>query len=385
VDHAGPGGPAVLRRPRAQRLAERRQRPALGLTVKVWEARALAARWVAEHDAELPGFAGAFLGGSAAWLPAGADLPATSDVDVMVVTAAPHAPLKLGKLRFEGVLLDVGFLSWDQLGPGEAVLAAYHLAGSFRSDTILADPSGRLAELHAAVSRNYAKRSWVRRRCEHAERRIVDGLGRLDASQPFHDQVTAWLFPTGVTTHVLLTAGLRNPTVRLRYLAARDLLHQYGHEGFHEELLRLLGCAHLPRGRVLHHLRAMAAAFDAAAAVARTPFPFAADVTTAARPIAVDGSRALVDQDRHREAVFWIVATSARCQKLLAADAPPAARARHSPGFGELLGDLGVASPGDLRRRAQDVLAFLPRLRQVTEAILAANPDVEDDPAPSTR
>jgi hypothetical protein len=45
----------------------------------------------------------------------------------------------------------------------------------------------------------------VRRRCQHAERRIVDGLGRLDASGPFHDQVTAWLFPTGVTTHVLLT------------------------------------------------------------------------------------------------------------------------------------------------------------------------------------
>jgi hypothetical protein len=348
------------------------------LTVTVLEARALAARWTAEHREERPSFAGAFLGGSAAWLAGDADLPATSDVDVMVVTADPQAPPKLGKLPYGGVVLDVTFLSWDQLGSGEDVLASYHLAGSFRTNTILADPTGRLAELHATTARNYAKRSWVRRRCQHAERRIVDGLGRLDASGPFHDQVTAWLFPTGVTTHVLLTGGLRNPTVRRRYLAARTLLHEYDHAEFHEELLRLLGCAHLTRERVDEHLRAMAAAFDAAAAAARTPFPFASDVTAAARPIAVDGSRALIEQDRHREAVFWIVATYARCQKLLAADAPPATLACCSAGFRELLGDLGIGSPADLRRRAQDVRGFLPRLGEVKEAILAANPGIDD-------
>jgi hypothetical protein len=338
----------------------------------------VASRWVAGHAAELPSFAGAFLGGSAAWLPADADLPGTSDVDVMVVTADPQAPPKLGKLRYGGVLLDVTFLSWDQLGSSEDVLASYHLAGSFRTSTILADPTGRLTELHAATAGAYAKRSWVRRRCEQAERRIVDGLSRLDATQPLHDQVTAWLFPTGVTTHVLLTAGLRNPTVRLRYLAARTLLLEYGHGGFHEELLRLLGCAHLTRGSVDHHLRAMTEAFDAAAAVAATPFSFAGDITPAARVIAVDGSRELVERGRHREAVFWIVATAARCQKLLASDAPPETQAALRPGFAGLLGDLGIGSPADLRRRAREVHGFLPRLSEVKEAILAANPRVED-------
>jgi hypothetical protein len=100
------------------------------LTVTVLEARALAARWTAEHREERPSFAGAFLGGSAAWLAGDADLPATSDVDVMVVTADPQAPPKLGKLPYGGVLLDVTFLSWDQLGSGEDVLASYHLAGA---------------------------------------------------------------------------------------------------------------------------------------------------------------------------------------------------------------------------------------------------------------
>jgi hypothetical protein len=97
------------------------------LTVTVLEARALGARWTAEHREELRASRGR---SSAAWLPGDADLPATSDVDVMVVTADPQAPPKLGKLPYGGVLLDVTFLSWDQLGSGEDVLASYHLAGA---------------------------------------------------------------------------------------------------------------------------------------------------------------------------------------------------------------------------------------------------------------
>jgi hypothetical protein len=122
----------------------------------------------------------------------------------------------------------------------------------------------------------------------------------------------------------------------------------------------------------------MTEVFDAAAAVATTPFPFASDITAEARPVAVDGSRDLVGQDRHREAVFWIVATYARCLTILASDAPAATGARCTPGFEELLGDLGIASSADLGRHAQDVRDFLPRLREVKEEILAANPGIED-------
>ena len=35
-------------------------------------------------------------------------------------------------------------------------------------------------------------------------------------------------------------------------------------------------------------------------------------ITPAARPIAIDGSRELIEAGAHREAVFWIVATFAR-------------------------------------------------------------------------
>jgi hypothetical protein len=346
--------------------------------MRVGDARAVASRWVAGHAAEVPGFAGAFLSGSAAWLPAEAELPATSDVDVLVATTAAPAPPKLGKLRSEGVLLDVGYLPADQLATPERVLASYYLAGSLRTDTVLADPTGRLRQVQAATARHFAERRWVRRRCQDAEARIVDGLGRLDRAQPLPAQVLAWLFPTGVTTHVLLTAGLRNPTVRLRYLAAGRLLADYGLAGFTEELLALLGAGDLPRERVERHLAAMTAVFDDAAAVARTPFPFASDISVATRPVAVEGGRELVAGGHHREAVFWIAATYARCLTILDSDAPAALRARHEPGFAALLGDLGAADPAALGRRASETLGFLPRLRRVAEAILAANPAIRD-------
>jgi hypothetical protein len=127
--------------------------------VTVSEARALAARWVAEHAAGTPGFAGALLGGSAAWSPGHAELPATSDVDVMVVTDDPGAAPARSKRRQGGVLLEVTVLPWDQLRSPERVLASYHLAGLLRPGTVLADPSGRLAGLQAATATDYPGRA----------------------------------------------------------------------------------------------------------------------------------------------------------------------------------------------------------------------------------
>jgi hypothetical protein len=54
-------------------------------------------------------------------------------------------------------------------------------------------------------------------------------------------------FRRGITTHVLLVAGLRNPTVRNRYVAVRELLADYNAVELHEWLLELLGAARISR------------------------------------------------------------------------------------------------------------------------------------------
>jgi hypothetical protein len=347
-------------------------------------AKDLARQWVIEEAGKTPGFCGAFFHGSANWLTDDAALPATSDLDIMVVLADPDPPAKLGKFIYRDVMLEVSYLPRDQLRSPEQILGDYHMAGSFRAPGIISDPSGQLARLQAAVSKDYAKRQWVDKRCEDARNKILRNVESLHESDPFYDQVSAWLFAAGVTTHVLLVAGLRNPTVRRRYVAARELLAEYGHLDFYETLLELLGCARMSRMRVEHHLGALTDVFDAAKGVIKTPFFFASDISDIARPIAIDGSRELIERGYHREAIFWMVATYSRCQKVLYHDAPVQMQERFNPGFRQLLGDLGIASFADLQRRSEQVKEILPRVWEVAEAIMAANPDIEDQPHATT-
>lgn len=346
----------------------------VGMLVK--QAKEVARQWVEEAGRQTPGFQGAYFAGSANWLADEAGFPPTSDLDVNLVVDGPLPPLKLGKFVYRAVLLEVTYLPRDALRSADAVLGNYHLAGGFRTRSIISDPSGGLTSLQDAVAREYAQRRWVRARCGQAADGVRNYARALDDAQPLHDQVSSCLFAAGVTTHVLLVAGLKNPTVRRRYAAARELLAEYGRLGFQEELLALLGCAEMDRSRVERHLAAMAEAFDAAKVAIRTPYRFGSDISDVARPVAVDGSRELIERGLPREAVFWIAATYSRCRTILAVDAPELL-ARFDPGYRELLGDLGLASFTDRQRRGEQIEAQLPRVWEIAEAIMAANPAIE--------
>lgn len=343
------------------------------------QAKRVACDWALREVSRLPGVHGVYLAGSVNWLPDDAVLPPTSDVDLNVVFTGRSQAIAPSKFVYDGVLLGVTSLSLEELRSPEQVLGHYHLAGGFRTPSVILDPSGHLTALQRAVSRDFARGEWVRRRCRHARSRVLQQLEALNASDPICDQVIGWLFPAGVTTHVLLVAGLRNPTVRRRYAAVRELLKNYGQLEFYEELLELLGCAGISRGRVAQHLAALTEAFDAAQATIKTPFPFACDISKAARPTAIDGSQELIDQSLHREAVFWMAVTYSRCQKVLTADAPVARQRQFEAGYRELIGDLGVASSADLQGRAEQVKALLPRVVEVAEAIIAANPEIKGE------
>lgn len=342
------------------------------------EARAIARQWVADHAAAIPGFRGAFYHGSIGWLADDATVAPTSDLDLMIVLDDPDPPVKPGKFVHRGVLLEVSYVAGDQLRSAEQVLGQADYAGSFRVPSVIADPTGHLNALQAAVARDFAKRRWVVRRCEHAQTKILNNFRALRAATTEPDQVICWLFGTGVTTHLPLIAGLENPTVRRRYAAVRALLADYGHGDFHETLLDLLGCATMTPERATAHLAALTEVFDATIGYVKTSFPFASDLSAQARPIAIDGSRDLIARGEHREAAFWLAVTYARCQRALLADAPPALHDRYGDGYRRLLADLGIATQADRLRRAEQVEQFLPELWRVTEAIVAANDAIED-------
>ncbi len=103
-------------------------------------ARSIARRWVAAHAAGQPGYRGAFTHGSTNWLLPQAALPAGSDLDVLLVLDAPP-PQKLGKLVCEGLLLEISYLTAEEM-VAEQVLGLSYLAGSFALATLLDDPEG---------------------------------------------------------------------------------------------------------------------------------------------------------------------------------------------------------------------------------------------------
>jgi hypothetical protein len=412
-----------------------------------------------------PAFRGAFLTGSATDLPGAAPLPRSSDVDLTVLvatssTAAVDRPIsgvatgptaaaasgrRSGKQLVGGVLVDVSYLEERALADPAWVATSFVYAPSFRGGQVLADPTGHLARLEAAIAPSFAAPAAVRARTADVHRRIRARLTALDPDAPWAELVLQWLFPTSLTAVARLVAALRMPTVRQRYLRARAVTPP----AEYERLLALLGCADATRSLVAQHLDAVAERFDEAAAVlaatgpagpacaathshprrpprrrmrrrsrrtgqprprrpgwsivarwrrpppqcrtrlqaasrrtgpsSRHPrrrsaagrtglprpraadprLPFAADLTPAARPVAIDGSRELVAAGNHREAVFWVVATAARCQTALNAMAPALAAERERA-FRALVADLtGLRSPTDVLTRRDALLADL--------------------------
>ena len=341
--------------------------------MNIGNARDAARAWVLKHARNESGYCGAWFSGSTVQMPDDAVLPVASDVDVMVALDVEEVSPKPGKFIYEGALLEITFLPLASISSAASVLSSYHLAGSFRIDTIIDDPSGFLRSLQEQVAKSFSEEAWVRIRCGEALARVADGMSTLDFSAPLQDRINNWLFPTGVSAHVLLVAALRNPTIRLRYLAVREIMRQYHLEDRYEELLQLSGWESWTPQRVGKHLKNLERTFDEAVRHQGTLFFFRSDISMSARSIIIDGSRDLIRAGNHREAAFWMVATYARCHKILAADAPEKVQRAFMPAFESILSDMGVLVEEALRKRAQAVTAYLPRLRDSMECILADN------------
>lgn len=343
--------------------------------MKVGMAKNIAAKWVNEVGSKGEGFLGAYISGSTAEMADDAELQETSDVDIIVVTDKPTT-LKLGKFQYEGILLEVTHIPQAEFASVEEVLISHHLANSLKKNTILGDPTGYLTGLQSQVAKQFAERVWVMRRCRNVLDKIESILKGIDTAAPYYDLVTQWLFPTGITTHVLLLAALRNPTVRRRYQAVKEVLVQYGYDAFYQKLLELLGCMELTPQSAEIHLKNLEKTYDAAVKAARTPFSFREDITVKSKIIAIDGSYRLIEEGYHREAVFWMAATYARCHKILAADAPAGIQKELLPDFKNFMLELGISSDKDIISRSERVIQFLPELWNITEEIINKNPGV---------
>jgi hypothetical protein len=336
------------------------------MTVK--ECAAIAAQWVRENEASLPGYLGAYVGGSVAALKPDAEISGGSDMDVYVVADNPP-PAKRGKFVFKNALLEISYIATGAIFPAEKALSDYHLANSLSHEFTLDDPSGRLSALQSAVAAGFPLRENISLRRDHAISRVRAGLSGINFAAALPDLTLSWLFPTGITTHAVLVSALRNPTVRLRYLRAREVLLENNLESEHELLLQLSGFSRITRAQADSLLDELEPIFDQAARLGRTPFFFASDISPQSRPAAIDDIRELVARDLHREAMFWIITTYARAMKMLLADAPDE-YAKSLPAFENALACVGRSCEADISAAAENVLDHLPQLTAITDSLI---------------
>jgi hypothetical protein len=335
-------------------------------------------QWVTDKASKMTGFYGAYFCGSINWMPDDAQIPPASDVDIEVVFEGSNAPDEHRKFLYRDVVFEVSYAPASHFQSPELILGDYPTACHFSTSSIIADPSGQLTKVQKVVSLDYAKRKWVYKRCEDARERLLTMLQELDESAPFHDQVSAWLFANVMPTHIVLMAGLKDPTVRKCFVASREVLAKYDSLQVYDSMLDILGCTQWSRAQAEFHLTSLGEVFDVCKKIVKTPFYFSTNISDLAHPAMIGGSNKLIESGYHREAVFWIAVVYSWCQKILFNDASEETQNQFTPGYRLLLSELGINSFSDLQERNDRNRDNLPVIWSIAEAIIASNPDVTD-------
>jgi hypothetical protein len=295
-------------------------------------------------------------------------LPRTSDIDIMLVCEGSSAG-KLGKRLEGGLLIELSSIDKSEFEPPEKISGNYFLAGSFRKPTWIFDHDGILDRATTITGRNFSDPYYVQQRIEHALRNSGTFLERSKTNLPLHEKVSCWLFARGVLAQVLLVAGLKNPTVRKRYLDARIFLEHHREEAFYEELLALSNFHLIGPGLAIKHLDNLEKIFDQVATLVNESHPFAADLTADAKPVAIGGSRELIAQGAHREAMFWITATFCRCMTVIFQQPASEETQVYKNNFQLLLHDLNLHDAEEFELSNEKYFAFVPRLRKLIQGI----------------
>ena len=338
-------------------------------------AREMAQEWTDKNAQQIPGCLGVVLHGSINWMDDEEVLAASSDLDLLLVMepgiSLPHRQ----KFRYRRLMLELSPIPLSDLQPPDTVLRTHYLAGSFFGETVLWDASGYLQELQNIVTVHYPERRWVEQRCQSVTAKIRAGFP-ADPQWPLHRILTAWMFAAGLCSHVILVAGLGNPTVRRRLAASQLLLQRLDRLDIQEELLGLFHAGELTPTQIAQHTKNLSRLFAEAIPLVHDGYPFAADITPSGRDIAITGTQEMVQQGLHRETVFWLGASLARCLQVVTEQGTLPQRQQGVALANDFLSDLGVNTESALRQAHTSVLEALPRIEQHGQWIMDHHPGI---------
>jgi hypothetical protein len=341
------------------------------------QAVAIARDWVEQHGRLTPGFCGAHLMGGLTQLPPDAPFPAYNDIDLnLVVTEGPGG--SVNDISYQGQLLEYGTVQVARYQSAEAVLADVELASNLAANSIIADPTGMLAELHAIVAPNYARRQWVTARCDGLKAAIRRNQANLGQAGSANEALLNLLFVALDLGGLVAVSALRPPTHRRTLCVLRDALAEFDITDLHEATLAALGFANFSSADAAACLRQAAQAFDLAVAVNHTSVPFGWKLHPYVRAYNIDGSQVMLDEGCHREAMAWIAPVLLIAFGAIQADASEPDRRASQFAVDQLAARLGLDTAASRAARRQQVDAVVERVFQAADDIVCRNPAVLD-------
>ncbi len=358
----------------------------------VGDAKAAADEWVRELSSDLSGFVAAYLCGSVCARNDEDIFKDTSDVDIRIVVDGvvpdpfldPRHPLAQRKFRFRGVILEPTPVAWDSLRSADVVLADRYLSPPLAHACILSDPRGVLHSLQGVVSREFSRRSWIRKRCEQSSASAIAMCKLVGTPPPSAvydrqalDAAYVFIFALIDAALIPILADLQEPTTRKCLVVSAETLGRYGWRHLAELLVQLLGSSQLTTSQVADQLDALQRAFSRAVEVHQTPFYGDFDISPDARAIVMEGARELAAV-HYQEAMHWILFNRIIAQSALMNDAPPDEREGHAADFRSLLTMLGIENDHDLVTRADAIQQALPLLMEAAQDIISRNPNAVD-------
>ena len=343
------------------------------------EAKQIAVEWVNANAGQIPGFAGAFFGGSVNFVPDDAPWPSTSDIDIFIWADAGRT---LSHIHHQNLLLEVSIFPKEVFDrDAEDIVADFRYAVHFSVPSLIMDPTGRLEALHRAVRREYPRKKWVQKRCQGAEERVHAVLNGTLREIGFEEK-TVWgglftlYYAVFAAAEILALADLRNPTIRKAFVVSREVLEAHNQLHVQDSFLEVLGSAGMSLEQVEQHMREFRQAFDYASVIIRNPFFFSDKLHKESRSASVDGAQQIIDMGLHREAIYWIHFIRAIAQRAIQADAPESEKQRFQQAYKELLVDLGLETAADRNQRMLMVEKLLPRINEAADIVMRNNPQI---------
>ena len=316
------------------------------MTTTLADAISTATHWLQSTEID---HVAAFIGGSAATADPETLYSPTSDIDCYLVVAGEPPATKIGKIVVENVLLDVSWLSWQQIeaAPTDAVVGSLLNFGIVVDDT-----DDRLQRAQRDLHKTFTHPTAVALRLDDMKQRIHKGLAGESFASRNPEQVMNWIFPATLTTHLPLVTHCVPLTVRKRFVAAKRVMQADAYE----VLLGLYGFADISSRETQDWLDQTAMILAENTNLARESDRFwASDLL--APEIAIGGSQELINAGLHREALYWIIATSARCLTLRA-DAG-LGESIFEAEFDRMLATLGLLDRSDRAAKTMSVLQWI--------------------------